>query len=110
MVAGDSIKANTVPAAARPHTALAFGALVLGAVAMGASPVFVRLADVGPQASAFWRAFLALPFLWIWARWEARRQSEPPSPASLRSATSPRRGEVPAGQRSATSPPLPDGE
>jgi len=70
MVAGDSIKANTVPAAARPHTALAFAALVLGAVAMGASPVFVRLADVGPQASAFWRAFLALPFLWIWARWE----------------------------------------
>jgi drug/metabolite transporter (DMT)-like permease len=28
----------------------------------------VRLADVGPFASAFWRTFLALPFLWAWAR------------------------------------------
>src|ERR1700752_2870840 len=71
MVAGDGITdPNAVPVGARPRTALAFGALVLGAVAMGASPIFVRLADVGPQASAFWRAFLALPFLWVWARWE----------------------------------------
>jgi drug/metabolite transporter (DMT)-like permease len=30
----------------------------------------VRLADVGPYASAFWRTFLALPFLWAWARIE----------------------------------------
>jgi drug/metabolite transporter (DMT)-like permease len=52
--------------------ALAFVALVGGAVAMGASPIFVRLADVGPYASAFWRTALALPFLWAWARWEAR--------------------------------------
>ncbi len=47
--------------------ALAFTALVLGAFAMGASPIFVRLADVGPYASAFWRTFLALPFLAAWA-------------------------------------------
>ena len=45
---------------------LAFMALVLGAVAMGVSPVFVRLADVGPFASAFWRVALALPVLWLW--------------------------------------------
>lgn len=51
-------------AARRPIAA--YGALVVGAVAMGASPIFVRLADVGPYASAFWRAFLALPFLWAW--------------------------------------------
>ena len=49
---------------------VAFGALALGAAAMGASPIFVRLADVGPYASAFWRTFLALPFLWAWARSE----------------------------------------
>ncbi len=47
--------------------ALASAALVLGAVAMGASPIFVRLADVGPYASAFWRCALALPFLALWA-------------------------------------------
>lgn len=51
----------------RSRVALAFAALVLGAVAMGASPIFVRLADVGPYASAFWRCFLALPFLALWA-------------------------------------------
>jgi drug/metabolite transporter (DMT)-like permease len=53
--------------AERSRVALAFAALVLGAVAMGASPIFVRLADVGPYASAFWRTFLALPFLALWA-------------------------------------------
>lgn len=49
------------------QTAFAFAALVVGAFAMGASPIFVRLADVGPYASAFWRCFLALPFLALWA-------------------------------------------
>jgi drug/metabolite transporter (DMT)-like permease len=54
----------------RRRTILAFAALVLGAVAMGASPLFVRLADVGPYASAFWRCALALPFLALWAAYE----------------------------------------
>ena len=49
---------------------VAFAALVLGAVAMAASVLFVRWADVGPYASAFWRVFLALPFLWVWMRFE----------------------------------------
>jgi drug/metabolite transporter (DMT)-like permease len=34
---------------------------------MGVSPIFVRLADVGPFASAFWRVALAVPVLAIWA-------------------------------------------
>ncbi len=50
----------------RGTLAPAFFALVAGAVAMGVSPVFVRLADVGPYASAFWRVALSLPFLWLW--------------------------------------------
>ena len=50
--------------------AVAVMALMLAATAMGASPIFVRLADVGPYASAFWRTFLALPFLWAWMRIE----------------------------------------
>jgi len=54
----------------RRRALLAFAALVLGAVAMGASPLFVRLADVGPYASAFWRCALALPFLALWAAYE----------------------------------------
>jgi len=56
----------------RRRVALAFVALVLGAVAMGASVLFVRWADVGPYASAFWRVFLALPFLWLWMRLDTR--------------------------------------
>lgn len=51
---------------------IAIACLVIGAVAMGASPIFVRLAEVGPFASAFWRTFLALPFLWAWVRIAAR--------------------------------------
>jgi drug/metabolite transporter (DMT)-like permease len=35
---------------------------------MGASVLFVRWADVGPYASAFWRVALALPFLFAWMR------------------------------------------
>lgn len=45
---------------------------------MGASPVFVRLADVGPQASAFWRTALALPFFWLWMRLEERGKVREP--------------------------------
>ena len=59
---------------------LAFAALVLCAVAMGASPIFVRFADVGPYASAFWRTFLALPFLWAWARVESGTNPLPTPP------------------------------
>jgi drug/metabolite transporter (DMT)-like permease len=57
----------STPSSARPRAGLAVAALLGGALAMGVSPVFVRTADVGPYASAFWRVALALPVLWIWA-------------------------------------------
>ena len=59
-------------AAPRLSAPLAFAALVTGAVAMGVSPIFVRLADVGPFTSAFWRVALALPALYAWMRLEGR--------------------------------------
>ena len=46
---------------------LAFAALLLGAAAIAFAPIFVRLADTGPTASAFWRVALALLPLWAWA-------------------------------------------
>lgn len=46
--------------------AMAFTALLVGGAALGLSPIFVRLSDVGPTASAFWRLALALPILWAW--------------------------------------------
>jgi drug/metabolite transporter (DMT)-like permease len=54
-----------------------FAALVLGALAMGISPIFVRLADVGPFTSAFWRVALALPVLYAWMRISEHGQSQP---------------------------------
>jgi drug/metabolite transporter (DMT)-like permease len=65
-----SLAPNPTPAAI---TAIAMPALVLGAMAMGISPIFVRLTDVGPFASAFWRVAGALPVLLVWALIEARR-------------------------------------
>ncbi len=55
-------------ATARVDRFAPFAALVAGAVAMGISPIFVRLADVGPFTSAFWRVGLALPLLYAWTR------------------------------------------
>lgn len=52
-----------------------FAALVLGAVAIGFAPIFVRLSEVGPSATAFWRILLAAPVLWIWLL--ASRQTAP---------------------------------
>lgn len=51
----------------------AFAFLLMGATAMGISPVFVRFAEVGPFASAFWRVGLSLPILYIWAYIETKR-------------------------------------
>ncbi|MHA1544720.1 MAG: DMT family transporter [Alphaproteobacteria bacterium] len=42
-------------------------AVVLGAVAIGFAPIFVRLSDVDPTATAFWRVALSLPFFMLWA-------------------------------------------
>jgi len=40
--------------------------LVVGALLVAFSPIFVRLSELGPTATAFHRAFLALPVLFIW--------------------------------------------
>jgi drug/metabolite transporter (DMT)-like permease len=39
-------------------------ALFAGATCIALSPIWVRVADVGPTASAFWRVALAVPLLW----------------------------------------------
>lgn len=47
--------------------ALAFAALLVGGMSIGFAGIFMRLSDVNPLASAFWRMALAAPFLWAWA-------------------------------------------
>jgi drug/metabolite transporter (DMT)-like permease len=39
-------------------------ALFSGAACIALSPIWVRVADVGPTVSAFWRVMLAVPLLW----------------------------------------------
>lgn len=52
---------------------LGFLALILANAALALGPLFVRLADVGPVAAAFWRMALALPVLVLLAaRWGGR--------------------------------------
>ena len=46
---------------------LAFLCLLAGGCAIAFAPIFVRLSDTGPVASAFWRTALAAPLLWAWA-------------------------------------------
>jgi drug/metabolite transporter (DMT)-like permease len=66
------------PTPSRPESIAApFSALVVAAIAMGLSPIFVRLADVGPFTSAFWRVALALPVLYAWMRVSERGRTEP---------------------------------
>lgn len=57
----------TPNASAATTNRLAMAALLLGGVAIGGSPIFVRLSEVGPMTTAFWRVALALLPLLIWS-------------------------------------------
>jgi drug/metabolite transporter (DMT)-like permease len=65
---------------ARART-LAIAALLAGATCIGTSALFVKVSEAGPVSTAFWRVFLALPFLWAWA---AARRDAAPAQASAR--------------------------
>ncbi len=53
---------------AQPRGWLLLLALLAGNIALALGASFVRLADTGPVSAAFWRLFLALPFLILLAR------------------------------------------
>jgi len=52
----------------------ALGALLAGAAFIALSPIFVRVSEAGPTATAFWRVALAVPALWAlyWIKPRAR--------------------------------------
>ena len=54
---------------------LALAALLAGATCIALSPIWVRIADVGPTSSAFWRVALAVPFLWALYRLAPRSET-----------------------------------
>lgn len=47
---------------------LLLAALLTGNVTLALGPLLVRMADTGPVSAAFWRLFLALPFILLLAR------------------------------------------
>jgi drug/metabolite transporter (DMT)-like permease len=59
-------------------------ALLMGANAIAFAPIFVRLSQAGPVATAFWRVALSLPVLWAWlmlSRQNGGSHRTPSSPA-----------------------------
>lgn len=58
---------RTEPQVAAPQWLL-LAALLAGNVALALGPLLVRLADTGPVSAGFWRLFLALPFMLLFAR------------------------------------------
>ncbi len=58
-------------------------ALLLGAVCIAMSPIFVRVSETGPTATAFWRVALALPVLWpLYAFFGRRSESGAADPSA----------------------------
>jgi drug/metabolite transporter (DMT)-like permease len=74
--ANDPLKSPRMSSPSSSHStnALALPALVLGSIAIGASPIFVRLSELGPVATAFHRMLWALPPLYLWMLIERRRR------------------------------------
>lgn len=56
----------------QPRQWLLLLALLAGNVALALGPWLVRLADTGPVSAGFWRLFLALPFLAVFARFSGQ--------------------------------------
>ena len=72
------------PPAEPPSFRRTFSILLVGIVAIGCSPIFVRLSELPPTATAFHRVFLAMPVLWLWMEIGKRRGWAHTQPATRR--------------------------
>jgi drug/metabolite transporter (DMT)-like permease len=70
--------------AEQPSFRRTFSILLVGIVAIGCSPIFVRLSELPPTATAFHRVFLAMPVLWLWMALGKRRGWALTQPATRR--------------------------
>ena len=52
--------------------------LIVGGIVISFSGIFVKLSEVGPSATGFYRMMLALPVLWLWQAMEQRHSDVPP--------------------------------
>jgi drug/metabolite transporter (DMT)-like permease len=71
----ETINVSQLVQAKQRDTRLALNALFAGALAIAFAPIFVRLSQVGPTATAFWRLSLSLPVLWLWMSRDSRSQA-----------------------------------
>ena len=58
------------------HPHLPLLALIGGALSIAFAPIFVRVSEVGPLSTAFWRLLLAWPALWLWTALERRQRPD----------------------------------
>ncbi len=65
-------------------TGLSLSALLLGGVLIGLSPIFVRLSELGPVSTAFWRVGLAFLPLLAWRITQSSNPNVHERPRSLR--------------------------
>src|SRR4051794_23275443 len=68
----------------RAQRRLAVLSLFLGVTGIGFAPLLVRMSEVGPSATAFYRLLFALPFLWFWMHREQVHNPATRSPAGAR--------------------------
>jgi drug/metabolite transporter (DMT)-like permease len=78
---GEGPEGKTGPAV---PASLALAALLAGAAGIAFAPIFVKISEVGPVATAFWRVLLAFPILLAWMEIEGRRSGKPGHPSGLR--------------------------
>ncbi|MEE8560063.1 MAG: DMT family transporter [Alphaproteobacteria bacterium] len=75
-------EADPAAAAARRRSVrIAFVALLSGALGIAFAPIFVRLSELGPSATAFYRLSFAVPFLMLWMSLENRGAAAPRRPS-----------------------------
>ncbi len=73
------------PVFSDPQTRLAFAALIAGGLAIAFSPIFMRLSEIGPIATAVHRLTLGLPVFWLWLALE-KGDGQQRGPANWRDA------------------------
>ena len=73
--AGRGPSGRVIAAAAGRTRRRAFAAVVGGALCIAFAPIFVRLSEISPTATAFQRTLLALPLFAVWA-WREGKHAE----------------------------------
>lgn len=57
-----------------PPSFLPIFLMCIGSILIGSSGIFVRLSDLGPMATGFYRMLFALPLLALWMKWEKKNE------------------------------------